>query len=213
MDFMNGAAGKGILIGLPAISFCFMMVMPSALQLYFVSTGIWALGQSHLLHNHSFRRWMKMEIPNAVGNAEKIDDSLARLTRRLQEEQNKVLQAQKQEAALDPQKISFIDRWMKKGKEYFREVKTEVTQKVQQVQATGGPTKNADGSPVAPPRLTEAQKKREAAEEKELSQEEKRYRLQRNTERRRAHMQALEREREKAKSTLQRHQQASQQRK
>lgn len=212
---MDGPAGKGLLYGLPILTLAFTAFMPSALQLYFVSTGIWAVGQAHIVHNPSFRRWMKMEVPQTVGDTEKMDDSLSQLTRRLQEEQQRRLrqaQAQYLEAEVDPSKMSAIDRWMKGGKDYFKELQAQISKGAKNVAGTGGPDTNADGSPAAAPRLTENQRKRATKEEEEQSAYEKEERQRRNEERRLAHKQALENERERAKRSMRIHQQAAQRR-
>ncbi|KAJ5913178.1 hypothetical protein N7504_002061 [Penicillium tannophilum] len=214
-ELMNGPAGKGLLYGLPILTLAFTAFMPSALQLYFVATGLWAVGQAHIVHNPSFRRWMKMEVPQVIGETERMDDSLSQLTRRLQEDQQRRLrqaQAQYLEAEVDPSKMSAIDRWMKGGKDYFKELQEQISKGAKNVTGSGGPETNADGSPAAAPRLTENQRKRATKEEEEQSAYEKEERQRRNEERRLAHKQALENERERAKSSMRRHQQAARRR-
>ncbi|KAJ5948977.1 hypothetical protein N7454_002284 [Penicillium verhagenii] len=212
-ELMSGPAGKGLVRGLPILTLAFTAFMPSALQLYFAATGIWAFGQSHIVNNLTFRAWMKMETPQAIGNTELPDDSLSKLTRRLQEENLKRLseaRAEYKEMQVDPSKMSAIDRWMKGGKDWLKELQQQVSKGAKEMSGSGRPDTNADGSPVAPPRLTEAQLKRATKEEEEQLAYDKEERERRNEERRLAYKQTQENERDRVKGSMRRHQQAAQ---
>ncbi|KAJ5723682.1 hypothetical protein N7488_001717 [Penicillium malachiteum] len=210
-DLFNTSAGKSILLGLPAISFLFMMWMPSALQLYFAATGAWALGQSHILNNKSFRKFMNMEIAQqTTGATAALDDSLSQLQRSLQEDRQRRLQQAKEHLAstVAPEHQSFIDRWLKAGKDHAKEVGSDITTKMKEM--TGAvPTTNADGTPGAAPRLTDAQRKAALQEEEAQSAWDKQERERRNEERRRAHMQTMKNEMERAKSSFAKQQKSS----
>lgn len=214
MDFMNSPAGKGILIGLPLLSFCFMAFQPAALQLYFTSTGAWALGQSYLTHNDSFRRQMGLAIPqrsvsNTFEDPGNPSKGLELLEKRLAEEQRYYAELQKAKARPQesPREISAIDRWVNKGKKTFEEMTADAGNKMKEMQ--GKPTKNPDGSDVAAPRLTDAERKKAEQYEAERQSLDAYAREERNEARRKAHMQALAAERRKAQTSWQRQQEAA----
>lgn len=214
MDFMNTPAGKGILIGLPVLSFCFMAFQPAALQLYFSATGAWALGQSYLTHSNSFRKWMGMAIPqravkDTFADPDHPSKGLELLEKRLAAEQRYYaeLQKAKEQPQDSPAKISAIDRWMNKGKKTFESMTADASKKVQEMQ--GKPTKNPDGSDVAPPRLTDAERRKAEQYEAERQSLDAYAREERNEARRKAHMQALAAERRKAQTSWQRQQEAA----
>ncbi|KAJ5759805.1 hypothetical protein N7520_006961 [Penicillium odoratum] len=203
-ELMKGPAGKGLLIGLPVLTMAFTAFMPSALQLYFAATGVWACVQAHIVNNPTFRRMAHMETFQNVQETKAAEDSLSQLTLRLQQEQQKRLrELQAQDGEVDASKISAIDRWMKGGKDYFKALREQISKAAN---TSRGPDTNADGSPAAPPRLTEAQRKRATKEEEEQAAWEAEERERRNEERRLAHKRALENDRERAKSSLRRHQ-------
>ncbi|KAJ6022126.1 hypothetical protein N7540_007630 [Penicillium herquei] len=203
-DLFNTSAGKSMLIALPAISFLFMMWMPSALQLYFAATGAWALGQAHVVNNKSFRKFMNMEIAQQTTASSALDDSLSRLQRSLQEDRQRRLQQAKEQLAttVAPEHQSFIDRWLKAGKDHAKEVGSDITGKMKEYTGANGRTTNADGSPAAPPRLTDAQRNAALREEEAQSAWESQERERRNEERRRAHMQTMQNEMERAKGSF-----------
>lgn len=212
MDFMTTPAGKAILIGLPALSFCFMAFQPAALQLYFASTGAWGLGQSYLMHNEGFRKWMGMALPKrqaATGLDSSSSKGLELLQKRLAAERRhfEELQKAKTQPQQSTENISTIDRWVNKGKETLGTVTADAAQKMREMQ--GKPTKNADGSDVTPPRLTDAERKRAEQYEFEKESMDAYAREERNEARRKAHLRALEAERLKAKSSWQRQQEAA----
>ncbi|KAJ5947557.1 hypothetical protein N7466_000572 [Penicillium verhagenii] len=213
-ELMNGPAGKGLIRGLPILTLAFTAFMPSALQLYFAATGIWAYGQAQIVNNLKFRAWMKMETPQQFGSDTELqNDSLSQLTRRIQEENQKRLRearAEFQEMKVDPSKMSAIDRWMKDGKDWLKELQQQVSKGAKDMSGSGRPDTNADGSPAAPPRLTDAQLKRATKEEEEQLAYDKEERERRNEERRLAYKQTQENERDRVKRSMEKQQQAAQ---
>lgn len=206
-EIFNTSAGKSLLVGLPSTSFLFISWMPAALQLYFVATGGWALAQSHVLNNDSFRRLLKMEIPQRAIDTPEYQDSLRQLTQRIQEDRTRRLQASTEEfrSKQDPQNQSFIDRWLKAGSEHIKKVKTEATDKLNEASGRG-PATNADGSRAAQPRLTEAQRREALKEEEQQLAWSKEDRERRNEERRLAFQQAMRRDRDRAKKSYEKQQ-------
>lgn len=150
-ELMSGSTGKALMIGLSTISFAFMAFIPSALQLYFVATGFFAVCQAHMMHSHAFRRWMGMTIPQRATTH--VNEDTLRYTRKMKAQ---LLQAKKVETSKQSQdgKLSFIDR--KAG------VFKDLLQKT-----FGKKTKAADGSPLSPPRITEAERNQAEAYEKQ----------------------------------------------
>lgn len=214
MDFMTSPAGKTILIGLPVLSFGFMASQPAALQLYFVSTGAWALAQSYVTNNNAFRKWMGLAIPERGVSSSPLDpdypsSGLELLERRLAAEQRRYaeLQKAKSEPQDSPENISAIDRLMNKGKKTFESMAADAGKKMREMQ--GKPTKNPDGSDVAPPRLTEAERRQAEQYEAERQSLDAYAREERNEARRRAHLRALEAEKRKAQTSWQRQQEAA----
>lgn len=189
-ELFSGSMGKSILIAFPTISFTFMAFMPAALQLYFVSTGIWGVAQAHFMNNHSVRRFLNMEIQKTTAATKEADDSLARLMRQLQEDrQQRLSKATEQyKETVDPNSMSVIDRWMKQGKDHMEDVKKNAQEKWKETK--GGSATNADGSPAAEPRLTEAQRKAALKQEEAQGAYEAEERERRNAERRQAFQQS-----------------------
>lgn len=150
-EIMSGPLGKIVMIGFPMMSFAFMAFIPSALQLYFAATGFFAVCQAYMMHSHVFRRWLGLTIPQKT--ASKADESALRYTRQMkaQLEQAKKLETSKQ---TQDQNLSFIDRNAGVLKDLMNK-------------ATGQQTKAADGSPLPPPRITDADRKRAEAYEKQ----------------------------------------------
>lgn len=208
-DFMNSAAGKSMAIGLPSISFLFMAFMPSALQLYFVATGAFALGQSYMVTSNKFRNMMGMTITRkyaADSSVSDVQDYLAKL----QKQVDARLKPKPEEKKVDNQNVSKIDKLVDGMSEHFRQAKTDISTKLSEASGKGA-AKNADGTAAPPPRLTEAERKKALEYEQEQQSVDSFRREERNHARRNAQMQALRAEREKAKASFQRHQNAAQQ--
>lgn len=214
-DFFSTGPGKGMLIGLPVLSFSFIAFQPAALQLYFVTTGAWAVLQAHVLNNTSFRQRMGLAISDpALKNKgglnmkllENKSKNLADLHKRLADESRYVAEMGRQPAQSD-QNLSSIDRWVNKSKKTFENIAADAGQKMRNF--SGQSTKNADGSDAAAPRLTDAERQRAEGYEKERQSMDAFARAERNEARRRAHLQALAAERQKAKAYWQKQQEAA----
>lgn len=110
------------------MSFAFMAFMPSALQFYFVATGLFGLGQTYLINSNVFRTWMSLSIAQKPTNGPKYSavtqstesKGLRQLLERLEKEkaaQEKARTAIPVSPAQEDVKISFIDRiYQKFGK-------------------------------------------------------------------------------------------------
>ncbi|KAF7166754.1 hypothetical protein CNMCM5623_000261 [Aspergillus felis] len=199
--------GKLFMFGLPALSFLFMSFFPGALQLYFVTTGLFGLGQAYLLGSDSFRKSVNIALPVRQpknGQSPGHDDaqqskSIRMLRERLEAERAKLIQ--EQHKSPDSVEISFIDRALNNLKEAKDNIKRETAEKLDAVRGQG-PVKNADGTVAEPPRLGEKDLKLAADYERRRKEEEDWKREERNHARREAHLKALELEREKARAAF-----------
>lgn len=204
-DFMNSAAGKSMVIGLPAISFLFIAFMPSALQLYFLATGAFATGQSYLVNSTKIRQKLGLTVARHLtvdNSAEDAQNYLARLQKQVDARLKPKAEVEQKPQT---QNVSKIDKLVDGMSEHFRQAKTDISTKISEASGKG-PTTNPDGSPAAPPRLTDAERKKALEYEQEQQSMDAFRREERNHARRNAQMQALRAEREKAKASFQRHQ-------
>ena len=203
-EFQNSSFGKAMLFGLPAFSFAFMAWFPSALQLYFASTGLFALCQSHVLRNEQIRKSLGLAIPNKEQppsnplTAEGASKGLRLLQEAIEAEKAKMAEQQKQNPSAPVPDISFIDRMLNNIKESKDNIQREATEKMNEMRGET-PGQNADGTPAEPPRLNEKDRKLAADYERRRKEEEDWKRDERNHARREAHMRALEAQREKAR--------------
>lgn len=202
---MAGSFGKALQIGFPLLSFLFMAFQPSLLQLYFASTGLFALGQSHLVTNNSFRKWMNMEIASRHLNPDRLDSETIRLTAQLEEERNRALNPSQPS---EHPNISSIDKYLNRAKDFKNNFTAEASEKLRSIQGNG-PGVNADGSPAAPPRYTEAELR--AAKNYEIQEKDKAFyaREERNKARQRAYQEKLKAEKHKAQVSWQRQRDAA----
>ncbi|KAJ5562741.1 Membrane insertase OXA1/ALB3/YidC [Penicillium sp. DV-2018c] len=214
MPMMQTDMGKYIIYGFPVMSFVFMTLMPSALQLYFVATGLFGLGQTYVINSDNFRGWMKMTIPEKLADAP--GPQFSELTRNTQSkglrllmeriEQEKAAKARAtantratvQEDSGEvkgPAKISMIDRLYEK----FGKVGSEVQDSLSKTLGTATPEE----------RLASEKKKRALEYEEQRKEEDELMRRKRNEERRIEHLRAQELERERAKKSLKQSQAAA----
>ncbi|EAU31221.1 predicted protein [Aspergillus terreus NIH2624] len=206
-NLTNSSLGKMFLYGMPAMTFAFMSFFPSALQLYFVATGAFALGQSYLLASPGFRKFANIAIPQKAGgsapgagmSAEDQQKALRMIAEAMEQQKNPAAAGAAAKTP-DPNTVSFIDRFLDSLKQSTDKTRKEVTEKMDELRGKG-PQKNADGSPAAPPRLSENDRKLADAYEKRRREEEDWKREERNHARRQAHMRTLAAEREKARSS------------
>lgn len=202
----SSSLGKSFIYGLPALSFFFIAFFPSALQLYFASTGLMALGQAYLLNSPGFRRWKGMAplpqrdvfpLPGGYSGSDGAQPN--RALRMIQD----AIETEKQKVAKDlakappPQSVSFLDKIYSGVKENASNVRKEVEEKLNEVTGKGGDV-NPDGTPAPPPRLSKKDKQHADEYHRRRQDEEDAIREERNHQRREAHWRALEEQREKA---------------
>ncbi|KAJ5689331.1 hypothetical protein N7462_003723 [Penicillium macrosclerotiorum] len=204
MDIMKTSAGKAMLFGLPAISFAFMAFMPSALQLYFSTTAIFAVFQSYAINNVAFREKLGMAVPINHQGKKEAKSNLERLQDRVAGIEDKEIQAQS--AGSGSQKTSKFDQIYDNAAKWGKQAKLDLNEKLRE--ASGQVTKNADGSPVAAPRLTAAEKREAELYEANAKAREIYAREERNHARRSGQMRTLANERRKAEESLKRYQAA-----
>ncbi|KAJ5836719.1 Membrane insertase OXA1/ALB3/YidC [Penicillium robsamsonii] len=198
MPMMQTEAGKYIIYGFPVMSFVFMAFMPSALQLYFVATGLFGLGQTYMINSETFRKWMDLSIAKKPSNGPKYSaltqntesKGLRNLLERLEKEKaaEKARLQHVESPVQEDVKISFIDRMYKK-------LGT----------AGSGLTKSVSeslGTQTVEQRLAKDRKQRADEYEQQRKDEDELLRRERNEARRREHMQTLENERAKASKSL-----------
>ncbi|GAD96866.1 predicted protein [Paecilomyces variotii No. 5] len=204
-EFTKTTLGKAMLYGLPAITFTFMAFWPSALQIYFCTTGAFALCQAYLLNSPSFRKTFGLETPipalQAGGAAPQAggDNTPSRGLRliydAIEAEKAKAAKAMEEKPAAN---VSIIDRAINSVKEGSSKFRSEMQEKMNELSGQG-PVTNADGTPAAPPRLSQKDMKMAEDYDKRRREEEEWKREERNHARREAHLRALEAEREKAR--------------
>ncbi|KAL4894562.1 60Kd inner membrane protein-domain-containing protein [Aspergillus ambiguus] len=205
-NLTNSSLGKMFLYGMPAMTFAFMSFFPSALQLYFLATGLFALGQSYMLASPGFRKFANIAIPQKAGapapgggvSSEDQQKQLRMIVEAMEQQQKNPSAAQGKTP--DANTVSFIDRFLDSVKQSTDKTRKEVSEKMDELRGNG-PQKNADGTLAAPPRLSESDRKLADAYEKRRREEEDWKREERNHARRQAHMRTLEAERERARSS------------
>jgi len=199
MPMMQTEAGKYIIYGFPVMSFAFMAFMPSALQFYFVATGLFGLGQTYLINSNVFRTWMSLSIAQKPTNGPKYSavtqstesKGLRQLLERLEKEkaaQEKARTAIPVSPAQEDVKISFIDRIYQK----FGKAGSSLSKSVSETMGTG----------TVEQRIAKDHKKRADEYEQQRKDEDELMRRERNEARRKEHMQTLENERTKASKSL-----------
>lgn len=191
---MDSSTGKSIMYGLPAISFTFMAFMPSALQLYFVASGLFGLTQTHIINSPAFRKWAGMTIPKkpvADGPSESVKNIQSKALRVTLEriEKEKALKKKAYEESLlktqgEAPKVSFLDRILENGKDLGKTMSKEIGEKF--------------GTSSFEERELKEQKKRANEYEQERKDEDEVARSKRNEARRQEHLKILENEKNKA---------------
>lgn len=174
-----------------------MAFFPSALQLYFASTGLFAIGQSYLLNHRDFRKWAGMApLPQHKSSNESVATRRLRLIEdSVRAEVSKAAKEQLQ-AGSQKSQISIIDRVVNGFSDGIKNLRQEV---VKQAKELSGGGSDATGSPAGPPpRLSQADLQKAQEYDRRRQEEEEYKRQERNHARREAFMRALEAEREKA---------------
>ncbi|KAL3478430.1 60Kd inner membrane protein-domain-containing protein [Aspergillus californicus] len=208
MDDATRAIRNGLMYGMPALSFAFMVFQPGALQIYFAVTAFVGLVQAHMIASKPIRRLLgiTMPDPNPPGapGGTTIDTSrtLRMLEERIDIERAKLNQSSQAPQSQDqPQQISFIDRAINSFKESKNKALQELAAKAKE--ASGRvPKKNPDGTDAEPPRLSEKDLKLAGDYEKRRKEEEAWKREERNHARREAYMRIMEEQREKARGAI-----------
>ncbi|KAJ5146192.1 Membrane insertase OXA1/ALB3/YidC [Penicillium bovifimosum] len=207
MPMMQTEIGKYIIYGFPIISFVFMAFMPSALQLYFVATGIFGLGQTYLINSNNFRGWMKMTIPQKLADGHQFSEltrntqskGLRQLMERIEQEKAAQAEARKairvEEEAKGPAKVSIIDRFYDKFGKAGSDLQNSMSKTL--------------GMSTPEQRLASDKKKRADEYEEQRKEEDELMRRKRNEARRREHLKAQELQRERAKKSLKQSQAAA----
>lgn len=192
------------MIGLPLMTVLFMSFQPAALQLYFATTGVWAFGQAYLLNNRSFREKLGLtlhqrQLESTGGMDPKEREGFREFQQRLAAEKRYYadLKAGKVKSGQSNDKVSALDRWINQGKTAFGDMAADAGDKLREMQ--GQNTKNADGSKMAPPRLSDHERKQ--AEQYEMEREGADHYL--REERNQARMKYHEEQRRKAKDSWQ----------
>lgn len=213
MEVMKTNPGKMMLFGLPAITFACTAFFPSALQLYFASTGLLGLGQAYLFHSKPFRDYMNLEMwkPKPKDGMDDTNSKgLRSFYKRIDEEKAKAAEEKAQASGFhQPEpRNGWVKRMLGGVQNYGRQVSDETLQKLREYQGQGqGEKKNADGSPAAPPRLSEAERSEAQDYEHRRRHEDDTLREKRNSAARREHQRklqsALQAEKEKAKNSRQ----------
>ncbi|KAL2803171.1 60Kd inner membrane protein-domain-containing protein [Aspergillus granulosus] len=202
---------KMVQFGMPAIAFAFTAWWPAALQLYFASTATFGFMQSLAINNVAFRKLTGMAIPNKYIPPPPPGTEASEQSRHLRtlaeaaahlEAEAKSRSGELQQVSHQTQ-MSFIDRALKSAKEGKDRIVRETTQKVNEMSGKG-PKLNADGTPAQPDRLSDKDRKLAEDYEKRRKEEDEWRREEQNHARREAHLQAMERQREQARTAWKR---------
>lgn len=185
MPMLNTSAGNSLLSILPVMTFLFMKFQPSALQLYFASTGLWGALQATIVNSDVWRRRLGLTPFSSMvsqpaaekSNLEKLIDRAH--AERLKQE-NELRNARKGAKGGDQGKQSVIDQGLNTFKETF-----------QQLTGYGQQPKLKDGSPAPPPRKTDSQLRAAQKSEESEFAESAADRSRRNEERFREYQQGL----------------------
>lgn len=176
-DMFNSSLGKTLRVALPTISLIFMSFFPAALQLYFATTGLFALGQTHLLSSKRFRMYMNIEIPDPVvpDSVNETSQKIRTMREQILAEQAKLLEAQKKDT-------SIIDRAVNSIKETGKNIKQDTQEKISEL--TGATAKKDE----IPSRLSKKDLDLARNYENRRRQEEEWKREERNHARREAYL-------------------------
>ncbi|KAL4964446.1 membrane insertase OXA1 [Aspergillus stella-maris] len=200
------ALRRSMWYGLPLFSILFIVSQPAALQLYFLTTGVLGLGQAHLFRSTSFRKMVGMtqfeprkpsspDQPNEGTKIRMLNDFIAREKAKMPET------PARSPADVERQKVSVIDQAMNSIKKTGREIGKEAQKKMDEMRGKG-PATNPDGTPAAPPRLSDKDRRLAADYEKRRREEEDWKREERNHARRQEYLREQEKQRAQAKSAI-----------
>ena len=185
---------KGMSYLFPVVTFIGMQFFPSALQLYFVGTGLFGVFQAYLLNNNNFRRFANITIPVRHQDTGATTTGPLHSLHMLGEEQRArqaELRKQAEAAGLEKQleRLSFIDRQMKSISEKFSSFKDEAGKVREQAQnktdeLLGKQQAKSANGPSAVARRSKEETQQAAEYEKKRMEEENFEREMRNLRRR-----------------------------
>ncbi|KAJ0413587.1 60Kd inner membrane protein-domain-containing protein [Aspergillus carlsbadensis] len=211
MDASMAGIQKAMRYVMPGLALIFTATLPAALQLYFAVTAVIGYAQCLAFNNVAVRQAIGMAIPSKYfakpppGTPESEQSrhlrTLAEAAEGLQAEHQR--RAAAKAAEQSKTQMSFIDRALKSAKDSKDKLIQETTDKVNEMSGRG-PKKNADGTLAAPDRLSEKDRKLADDYEKRRREEDEWKREEQNHARREAHLQAMERQREQARTASQR---------
>lgn len=176
-----------------------MAFMPSALQLYFVATGIFGLTQTYVINSPTFRNWAgmtTMKVRTGYQPSESVQNVQSKALRATLEriEKERAAKRKAQEEKLEQAKagganISFIDRILNNGKDIGKTLSTEIANKF--------------GTKTIEERERSQRKQRASEYEQERRVEDEALRAERNEARRQEHLKILQTEKSKASAAWQ----------
>lgn len=145
-----------MMYGFPTLSLLFTVWQPAGLQLYFFSTGFFALCQSYLINMPTTRKLLRIA---PIHRPAENKDSL----RMIQQEYIPFTQGLQAgtEVSAAPKKagnVSLVDKVVNNAKKEFSTMKQEMNKGLKNFSQQDSST-NADGSPMAPPRLSPEEKR------------------------------------------------------
>ena len=200
------ALRKTMLYGLPLFSVLFIVSLPAALQLYFLTTGVIGLGQTYLFRSSSFRKMVGMTVlePRKPSSPDQPNEGtqIRMLNEYIQREKAKMHELPaRSPAEVERQKVSIIDQALNSIKKTGRDISKEAQKKMDEMRGKG-PATNPDGTPAAPPRLSDKDLRLAADYEKRRREEEDWKREERNHARRQEYLREQEKQRAQAKSAI-----------
>lgn len=185
MPMLNTPQGQMLLKILPTITFIFMKFQPSALQLYFASTGLWGALQATIINSASLRHRLGLtpfgsQTSQPAAEKSNLELLIERANQERLNEQNRILEARKAKESSGSVQQSAIDKALNSAKDNFR-----------QMSGMDSAGKLKDGSPAPPPRMTESQLRAAQKTEEAAHAEAAAERFRRNEERTREYQQRL----------------------
>lgn len=189
---------------IPAISFIAMSWLPSALQLYFTTTGAMVFGQSWLLSFPKVRQALGLSPlavePTSQGTNTTSGPQLRLIDQMVEAQRARAMGQTPTASEQQPadMNVSAIDRMMANIKKNLAEARRDATERLNQITGQDQQAYNADGSPAPPPRLSKKDLKVAAEYQRRRQEEEDALREERNHARREAYLRAMEQEQQQS---------------
>jgi len=193
----NTAWGKFVVYVFPSLSFLFVCFWPSSLQLYFATTGLFALGQTYLLNSPRFRKFANLAETSKPGAGASAKNQANKGVRLIYDTIQK--EAPKTAAFPPDGNISVVDRAVNSIKSGVKDLKRETMDTLNTAMGGQADT-NPDGSPAPPPRLSKQDLKSAEDYERRKKDEENSRREERNHARRQDYLSQLQAKEEKRKT-------------